>query len=145
MQKPCHAISHQVIYNLIGCLSYITNIGDLEDCCHGVRALHREAFNQGHRQTACRCMQFAARAIPGIDWDRANNLPNICDVDVQQEINPSTNFSIGVKSLNLAAITILDRQTTCNCLKVEANNIVGFNWLKAAALPTEWFSNKDDE
>lgn len=37
--------------------------------------------------------------------------------------------------LALAAITILDRQTTCNCLKVEAN-IVGFNWNKAAELPT---------
>uniref|UniRef100_M0ZX97 Non-specific lipid-transfer protein n=1 Tax=Solanum tuberosum TaxID=4113 RepID=M0ZX97_SOLTU len=52
---PRHAEAlscYQVIYNLIGCLSYITNIGDLEDCCHGVRALHRAAFNQGHQQTA---------------------------------------------------------------------------------------------
>ncbi|WMV44634.1 hypothetical protein MTR67_038019 [Solanum verrucosum] len=37
---------------------------------------------------------------------------------------------------SLAAITILDRQTTCNCLKVEANIILGFIWEKAAALPT---------
>ncbi|WMV44633.1 hypothetical protein MTR67_038018 [Solanum verrucosum] len=52
-----------------------------------------------HRQSACKCMQFAARAIPGIDWDRANNLSNICDVAVQQEINPSTDCSMYIYNL----------------------------------------------
>ncbi|KAK6779497.1 hypothetical protein RDI58_021681 [Solanum bulbocastanum] len=52
-------------------------------------------------------------------------------------LGPLGDCCSGVKSLNLAAITTLDRQTACNCLKAEANIIVGFNWLKAAALPTE--------
>nr|WEA82701.1 nonspecific lipid transfer protein 6 [Solanum melongena]WJJ08750.1 nsLTP6 [Solanum melongena] len=94
---PRHAEAltcYHVSYNLIGCISYLIHTGDLENCCLGVRALHRAAFNQAHRQTACKCIQLAARAIPMIDWDRASNLPSICEVDVQDEISPSTDCSM---------------------------------------------------
>ncbi|KAK4348457.1 hypothetical protein RND71_031212 [Anisodus tanguticus] len=94
---PRHAEAltcYQVTYSLIGCLSYITNTGHLDSCCHGVRSLHSSAVTRSDRQTACTCMQFAARAIPGIDWDKANSLPGICEVDYQEEINPSTDCSM---------------------------------------------------
>nr|WEA82702.1 nonspecific lipid transfer protein 7 [Solanum melongena]WJJ08751.1 nsLTP7 [Solanum melongena] len=42
----------------------------------------------------------------------------------------------GVKELNAAATTTIDRQTACNCLKAEGSTLVGIDWVKASALPT---------
>ncbi|OIT32778.1 PREDICTED: non-specific lipid-transfer protein 1-like [Nicotiana attenuata] len=95
MPRHAEALTcYQVTYNLMGCLSYLTNTGDLGSCCAGVKALHSAANTQLHRQTACTCIQFAGRAIPGIDWDKASDLPGICEVEVHAEINPSTDCSM---------------------------------------------------
>ncbi|KAJ8537736.1 hypothetical protein K7X08_014276 [Anisodus acutangulus] len=41
----------------------------------------------------------------------------------------------GVKKLNAAATTTIDRQTACNCLKADGTTIVGIDSAKAALLP----------
>ncbi|KAF3662713.1 Non-specific lipid-transfer protein 2 [Capsicum annuum] len=42
----------------------------------------------------------------------------------------------GVKKLNAAATTTIDRQTACNCVKAAGSNTIGIDWVKATALPT---------
>lgn len=102
MSAPYHAEAltcYQTNYSLIGCLSYLIYNGDLDNYCVDVRALHRIAFNQAHRQTTCSCIKLAIRAIPAIDWDRANSLPTICEIDFRQEISPSTDCSMYIYNL----------------------------------------------
>ncbi|MCD7468892.1 tyrosine protein phosphatase [Datura stramonium] len=41
----------------------------------------------------------------------------------------------GVKQLDAAVTTTVDRQTACTCLKADAATLPGFDWTKAALLP----------
>ncbi|KAF3679653.1 Non-specific lipid-transfer protein 2 [Capsicum annuum] len=44
----------------------------------------------------------------------------------------------GVKKLNAAATTTIDRQTACNSVKAAGSNIIGIDGVKATALPTTY-------
>ncbi|OMO94059.1 Plant lipid transfer protein/Par allergen [Corchorus olitorius] len=60
-------------------------------CCDGVKALNGMAKTTPDRQTACRCLQTAAKTIKGIKPNLAEGLPGKCGVSIPYKISTSTN------------------------------------------------------
>ncbi|KAK8709574.1 hypothetical protein V6N13_060589 [Hibiscus sabdariffa] len=76
------------------CIGYLQNRGGNRPpsgCCNGVRNIIRQARTTRDRQTLCRCLQAAARALSGINYRLIESLPGKCRVRIPFGINPSTN------------------------------------------------------
>ncbi|XP_071720437.1 non-specific lipid-transfer protein 1-like [Rutidosis leptorrhynchoides] len=83
-----------VVTSLTPCASYLTTGGQAPPaCCSGVNSLFKAAATTTDRQTACRCMQQAARMVPGINPNAASSLPGKCGVNIPYKISPSTDCS----------------------------------------------------
>ncbi|XP_010529176.1 PREDICTED: non-specific lipid-transfer protein A-like [Tarenaya hassleriana] len=81
-----------VTSSLAPCISYLTRGGAVPPaCCAGVRRLNSAANSTPARQAACRCLQSAARNIPGLNQGAASGLPRACGVNVPYPISTSTN------------------------------------------------------
>ncbi|KAK8548506.1 hypothetical protein V6N13_054704 [Hibiscus sabdariffa] len=77
---------------MAACIRYLQNGGALpRPCCDGVRALNGMARTTPDRQTACRCLQNAAKSIPNIKPNLAETLPGKCGVNIPYKISTSTN------------------------------------------------------
>ncbi|KAK8703754.1 hypothetical protein V6N13_047400 [Hibiscus sabdariffa] len=73
------------------CVRYLQNGGALpRPCCDGVQALNGMARTTPDRQTACRCLQNAAKTIPDIKPNLAETLPGKCGVNIPYRISTST-------------------------------------------------------
>nr|WBK70960.1 lipid transfer protein 2 [Petunia x hybrida] len=83
----------QVTSNLAPCLPYLRNTGSLGGCCGGVKGLVNAAKSKQDRQTACGCLQQAAKSIKGINLSKAAGLPSTCGVNIPYPISPSTDCS----------------------------------------------------
>ncbi|XP_010529189.1 PREDICTED: non-specific lipid-transfer protein A-like [Tarenaya hassleriana] len=74
------------------CIAYLTRGGPLPPaCCAGVRSLNSLANTTPARQAACRCLQSAARSIPGLNQGAASGLPRACGVRISYPISTTTN------------------------------------------------------
>ncbi|XP_022760951.1 non-specific lipid-transfer protein 1-like [Durio zibethinus] len=81
-----------VAKQISGCIKYLQNGGFLPpNCCMGIRALNNGAKTTRDRRSVCRCLQNAARTIPGIKRNLAVGLPKKCGVKIPYKISPSTN------------------------------------------------------
>ncbi|XVF84176.1 hypothetical protein PTKIN_Ptkin17bG0004600 [Pterospermum kingtungense] len=82
-----------VATQMSGCINYLKNGGVLPpNCCAGVRALNNQAKTTPDRQTACRCLQSAAKAMgAGLKTNLAEGLPGKCGVNIPYKISTSTN------------------------------------------------------
>ncbi|XP_059639577.1 non-specific lipid-transfer protein 1-like [Cornus florida] len=84
----------QVEGSMSNCLGYLKNGGTVSPaCCGGVKSLLRMAKSTTDRQDACRCLQDAAKKIPGINPGFASSLPGKCRVNIPYKISPSTDCS----------------------------------------------------
>ncbi|TXG58964.1 hypothetical protein EZV62_016793 [Acer yangbiense] len=64
------------------CIGYLRGGGALPPaCCSGVKSLNNAAVTTADRQTACRCLQNAAKQISGINLNLAAALPGKCGVN----------------------------------------------------------------
>ncbi|KAJ4704261.1 Non-specific lipid-transfer protein, partial [Melia azedarach] len=84
-----HALACGQVTSTLGpCISYLRTGGRSPPvpCCNGVRALNAAARTTPDRQTACRCLQTAARQISGIKPNVAASLPGACGVNIPYKI-----------------------------------------------------------
>ncbi|KAL5991289.1 hypothetical protein ACLOJK_012196 [Asimina triloba] len=76
------------------CFGYLTKKGPLvTKCCSGVVSLNNAAKSTQDRQTACSCLQKAAKGMDGLDLGRAAGLPAKCGVSIPYKISPDTDCS----------------------------------------------------
>lgn len=81
-----------VAKQLTPCLNYLKNGGALPTgCCAGVKNLNNAAKTTPDRQSACRCLQNAAKSITGLKQNLAESLPSKCGVNIPYKISQSTN------------------------------------------------------
>ncbi|GMI96025.1 ARABIDOPSIS THALIANA LIPID TRANSFER PROTEIN 1, lipid transfer protein 1, LIPID TRANSFER PROTEIN 1 [Hibiscus trionum] len=83
-----------VMSETAACIEYLQNKGGKSPpsgCCDGIRNLNNQARTTRDRQTACRCLQTAAKAMRGINYRLAEKLPAKCGVRIPYKISPSTN------------------------------------------------------
>ncbi|KAJ4704251.1 Non-specific lipid-transfer protein [Melia azedarach] len=91
-----HALTcGQVTSSLGPCIPFLRTGGGSPPvpCCNGVRSLNAAARTTPDRQTACRCLQTAARQISGINPNVAAGLPGACGVNIPYKISTSTDCS----------------------------------------------------
>ncbi|XP_044473056.1 non-specific lipid-transfer protein 1-like [Mangifera indica] len=84
----------QVSSNLSPCLNYLRTDGKgapPANCCTGVNTINNAARTTKDRQDACRCLQNAAKGIPGLNSNAAAALPSKCGVNIPYKISTSTN------------------------------------------------------
>ncbi|KAI9153347.1 hypothetical protein LWI28_009937 [Acer negundo] len=76
------------------CIGYLRGSGALPPaCCSGIKSLNAAAATTADRQTACRCLQNAAKQISGLNLNLAAGLPGKCGVNIPYKISPSTDCS----------------------------------------------------
>lgn len=84
----------QVTNWLMPCIGYGVFGGTVPpECCKGLKELIAAKHTQEDRRVSCHCIQDGAAKIPGIDYDRINNLPGLCGTSIPYKIYPSTNCS----------------------------------------------------
>nr|AEC04836.1 lipid transfer protein [Dimocarpus longan] len=82
----------QVTSSVAPCIQYLRSGGSVPPpCCNGIKSLNNAARTTPDRQQACRCLQNAAKAIPGINTNLAAGLPGKCGVNIPYKISTSTN------------------------------------------------------
>nr|XP_043610943.1 non-specific lipid-transfer protein Lac s 1-like [Erigeron canadensis] len=84
----------QVTSNLLPCLNYLRNGGQVPtNCCAGVRSVKRAARTRPDRQNACKCIKSACKDYPGIIEANAAILPKKCSVKIPYHIQYSIDCS----------------------------------------------------
>ncbi|XP_044490152.1 non-specific lipid-transfer protein P5-like [Mangifera indica] len=84
----------QVATDLSACINYLKTDGTgtpPAGCCTGVKNLNNQASTTKDRQDACRCLQNAAKSVPGLQAGTAASLPSKCGVNIPYKISTSTN------------------------------------------------------
>ncbi|KAL8224746.1 hypothetical protein R6Q57_017303 [Mikania cordata] len=83
-----------VVSSLTPCATYLIRGGQIPTkCCNGVKSLYADADTKQDRQMACKCMEQAAKLVPGIKIKYAGELPEKCDVHIPYKITPTFNCS----------------------------------------------------
>ena len=62
-------------------------------CCQGIYSLEAAKKTAEDRRGACQCIKDRAAYIPGIDYDRVNQIPGKCGTKCSYKLYPSTNCS----------------------------------------------------
>nr|XP_048324656.1 non-specific lipid-transfer protein 1-like [Ziziphus jujuba var. spinosa] len=84
----------QVTKLLTPCISYAVLGGTVApECCAGIKELHAIKITTEDIRTACSCIKQGAAMIPGINYDRVNELPGKCNTTSPYKIYPSTDCS----------------------------------------------------
>ncbi|KAF3454803.1 hypothetical protein FNV43_RR05251 [Rhamnella rubrinervis] len=84
----------QVTQLLTPCISYAVLGGDVApECCAGIKELHAIKITTEDIRAACTCIKQGAAMIPGIDYERVNQLPAKCGTTSPYKIYPSTDCS----------------------------------------------------
>lgn len=69
----------QVTIWLTPCIGYGVTGGVVPaSCCQGIRALSAASNTTEDHRADCNCVKEGAAKIPGLDYDRVNELPGIC-------------------------------------------------------------------
>ncbi|KAK2638752.1 hypothetical protein Ddye_026547 [Dipteronia dyeriana] len=93
---PAHAAvtCQQVTFWPTPCISYGVMGGIVAPgCCSGIKALNDAEKTNEDVQTACYCIKDQAAKIPGLDYDRVNELPGICGTTCPFKLSPSIDCS----------------------------------------------------
>ncbi|KAK3199834.1 hypothetical protein Dsin_023249 [Dipteronia sinensis] len=93
---PAHATltCEQVTLWLTPCISYGVMGGIVAPgCCSGLKALDDVIKTNEDVRTACYCIKDRAAKIPGLNYDRANELPGICGTTDPIKLSPSLDCS----------------------------------------------------
>ena len=81
----------QVAGSVAPCLGYLRSGGVVPGpCCSGINSLNNACKTTPDRQTACRCLQSAAKNIKGLNDGLAAGLPGKCGVNIPYKISRST-------------------------------------------------------
>ncbi|KAL2333072.1 hypothetical protein Fmac_014285 [Flemingia macrophylla] len=84
----------QVTVWLTPCIPYAVMGGNVSSlCCQGVYSLNAAYKNGDDRRSACQCIKDRAALIPGIDYNRVNQVPVRCGTKCPYKVYPSTNCS----------------------------------------------------
>ncbi|PPD70716.1 hypothetical protein GOBAR_DD32412 [Gossypium barbadense] len=84
MLLPRHRVGaaitcEQVTYLLIPCISYGVFGGTVApSCCTGIKTLDAAAKTTEDRRKKCNCIKEGAAKIPGLNYDRVNEIPAKC-------------------------------------------------------------------
>ncbi|KAL5580529.1 hypothetical protein UlMin_012971 [Ulmus minor] len=84
----------QVTNWLTPCISYGVFGGTvLPACCEGIKELNNSYQTKEDIRESCSCIQDGAARIPGIDYDRINQIPGLCGTTCPFKVYPSTDCS----------------------------------------------------
>ena len=84
----------QVTNWLTPCISYGVFGGTVTpECCQGIKDLNAHYYTKDDIRAACQCVQDGAAMIPGIDYDRINQIPGLCGTSCPYKVYPSTDCS----------------------------------------------------
>ncbi|KAM6597591.1 hypothetical protein CsatA_008115 [Cannabis sativa] len=84
----------QVTNWLTPCISYGVFGGTVSpECCQGIKDLIAAKRTKDDMRASCSCIQKGAAMIPGIDYDRINNIPTLCGTSCHYKVYPSTDCS----------------------------------------------------
>ncbi|XP_020588266.1 non-specific lipid-transfer protein 1-like [Phalaenopsis equestris] len=84
----------EVDFDLLPCLSYIRNGGDVpSDCCNGLSGLVNAAKTTDDRRTACNCLKSLASGASNDELSRAAVIPDKCGIPLPYKFSPSTDCS----------------------------------------------------
>ncbi|KAL5555243.1 hypothetical protein UlMin_037479 [Ulmus minor] len=84
----------QVTNWLTPCISYGVFGGTVAPaCCEGIKELHAAKQTKEDIRVSCSCIKDGAARIPGIDYDRINQLPGLCGTTSPYKVYPSTDCS----------------------------------------------------
>ncbi|CAJ1971285.1 unnamed protein product [Sphenostylis stenocarpa] len=78
---------------LIPCLDFVTDKVDTPStaCCRGLSAVKASAPTKDDVRAACKCLKEGITHIPNLNFQRAQELPTLCDVDVGFPITKDVN------------------------------------------------------
>ncbi|GLT95866.1 hypothetical protein SLE2022_135250 [Rubroshorea leprosula] len=69
----------QVVIWLTPCISYGIFGGKVApECCSGMKALNAAANTTADHRSQCQCVKEGAARIPGLNYTKVNELPDIC-------------------------------------------------------------------
>jgi len=71
------------------CLDFLTNKTNAPSspCCQGLNKLIVSTPTKEEKLAACKCLKEAASHIPNFNDDKANNLPKVCNINVDYPIS----------------------------------------------------------
>ncbi|XP_022728711.1 non-specific lipid-transfer protein 1-like [Durio zibethinus] len=84
----------QVTYFLIPCISYGVFGGTVDpNCCTGIKTLDAAAKTMEDRRKKCNCVKEGAARIPGLNYDRVNEIPGKCGITCPYKVTPDVDCS----------------------------------------------------
>ncbi|KAL2500382.1 Non-specific lipid-transfer protein 1 [Forsythia ovata] len=83
----------QISASLAPCLGFLQGGALVPRCCYGVKSVVAAARTTTDRQSACRCLQAAAKSFRGINLGNAAALPGRCGANIPYKISPTTDCS----------------------------------------------------
>ncbi|XP_019418995.1 PREDICTED: non-specific lipid-transfer protein 1-like [Lupinus angustifolius] len=84
----------QVTIWLTPCISYAVLGGNVSSlCCQGVHSLNAAYKNGDDRRGSCQCVKDRAALIPGIDYNRVNEIGEKCGSKCPYKVYPTTDCS----------------------------------------------------
>ncbi|KAI9095021.1 hypothetical protein K1719_026485 [Acacia pycnantha] len=84
----------QVTIFLTPCISYGVLGGEVSPlCCQGVHSLNAAYKTADDRRGACQCIKDRAAYIPGINYDRINQIGHKCGSNCPFKVYPTTDCS----------------------------------------------------
>ncbi|KAG9445481.1 hypothetical protein H6P81_016821 [Aristolochia fimbriata] len=93
-EAPAPMSCPQMALAVVPCFGYIVAGGDVPaECCSGLKAVKAAAPTTELCRQACACMQWTAAAIPGVNYDLVNTLPQKCHFSISFKLTPSTDCS----------------------------------------------------
>ncbi|KAH7542824.1 non-specific lipid-transfer protein 1 [Ziziphus jujuba] len=84
----------QVTNWLTPCISYGVMGGTVApECCTGIHELNAAYKTTEDIRKACSCVKDGAAMIPGLDYDRINEIPGKCNTKCPYKVYPDTDCS----------------------------------------------------
>ncbi|XVF05856.1 hypothetical protein REPUB_Repub05bG0209100 [Reevesia pubescens] len=84
----------QVTNYLIPCIGYGVFGGIVPPtCCSGIKTLDAAAKTMEDRRKKCNCVKEGAERIPGLNYDRVNEIPGKCGTTCPYKVTPDVDCS----------------------------------------------------
>ncbi|KAL4309977.1 hypothetical protein GQ457_01G025200 [Hibiscus cannabinus] len=84
----------QVTYLLVPCIGYGLFGGTVAPtCCTGIKTLEADAKTAEERRKKCECIKEGAARIPGLNYDRVNEIPAKCGTTCPYKLTPDVDCS----------------------------------------------------
>lgn len=74
-----------IFRQLSPCIPYLTKsvVSPSKNCCDGAKSLEKYGRTKKDRQDFCMCVKARAQSLNGLDFSRANQLPDLCNLSVE--------------------------------------------------------------